>query len=283
MRSQHGMHDHAVAGVIEALLMVGLVAIIISIVQLVYIPQIMEEREAAHMDQVFNQLSELKSTIDFQGISGSSSPMLSMFTLGSHKMPYFLTVDALGDLSVHESNSSFIDVGWYNNGTNPPREYLNAVIFKADNAYFVDQNYILEGGGIIVNQSSSAAIMRADPSFSATYQNGKIILSFDVPIFRTVAGKEGTSGVGKCFVRTNFSQKSSHTWDVSYIQIHTDYTRAWYDALNKSVAPVIELPDVDLSFREEVGYLSLTRTTTPIELRVTFIYITIQIGPGWVQ
>ena len=38
---------HAVAGVIEALLLVGLVAVILSVIQLLYIPQVMEQREDA--------------------------------------------------------------------------------------------------------------------------------------------------------------------------------------------------------------------------------------------
>ena len=53
----------AVAGVIEALLLVALASIILSTIQLVYIPQMMEEREAEHMDEVSNQFSSLKFMI----------------------------------------------------------------------------------------------------------------------------------------------------------------------------------------------------------------------------
>ena len=54
-------NNHAVAGVIEALLIVALVAIIISTIQLVYIPQIMSQREADHMQEISNQFSYIKS------------------------------------------------------------------------------------------------------------------------------------------------------------------------------------------------------------------------------
>ena len=63
MRSKRAL-DQAVAGVIEALLLVALAAIVLSTIQLVYIPDIMEQREADHMDQVDNQFSHLKSVID---------------------------------------------------------------------------------------------------------------------------------------------------------------------------------------------------------------------------
>ena len=65
-------------------------------IQLTYVPQIMEQKEADHMDQVFNQFSQLKSMVDMQAMSQSTSPISSMLTLGSPKLPYFLTVPALG-------------------------------------------------------------------------------------------------------------------------------------------------------------------------------------------
>ena len=56
----------AVAGVIEALLLVALVSIIISTIQLTYIPQTMEQKEAEHMDDVENQFSYCCSQIVVQ-------------------------------------------------------------------------------------------------------------------------------------------------------------------------------------------------------------------------
>ncbi|MBP1662186.1 MAG: hypothetical protein H6P94_435 [Thermoplasmatales archaeon] len=67
-RRTFGMQNKAVAGVIEALLMVALVSIVLSVVQLVYIPEVMEQRESEHMDLVSNQISTLKSMIDLQGV-----------------------------------------------------------------------------------------------------------------------------------------------------------------------------------------------------------------------
>ncbi|HVQ00796.1 MAG TPA: hypothetical protein VMT57_04715 [Candidatus Thermoplasmatota archaeon] len=97
-----GTHSRAVAGVNEALLMVALVSIVISVIQLVYIPQVMEQREADHMDQISNQVSILKSMMDLQGITSSSAPISSMITLGSKELPYFITVKAYGTLKTNE-------------------------------------------------------------------------------------------------------------------------------------------------------------------------------------
>lgn len=47
-----GMQNKAVVGIIEALLMVVLGSIVLSVIQLVYIPEVMEQRESEHMELV---------------------------------------------------------------------------------------------------------------------------------------------------------------------------------------------------------------------------------------
>jgi len=83
--------DKGVAGVIEALLIVALVAIVISTIQLVYIPQVMNQREADHMDVVSNQFSSMKAMIDLQSMTEKDVPISSPITLGSRELPYFVT------------------------------------------------------------------------------------------------------------------------------------------------------------------------------------------------
>ena len=111
MRStKHKRDAYAVAGVIEALLMVALVAVIISTIQLIYIPDIMEQKEAEHMDQISNQFSSLKSMIDLQIISRSDAPIFSMITLGSRELPYFISASAYGEVNVIDYGTSRIVV-----------------------------------------------------------------------------------------------------------------------------------------------------------------------------
>ena len=88
----------AIAGVIEALLLVAIVSIVLSTIQLVYIPQIMEQKEAEHMDLISNQISTLKSYIELQAITESSVPISTMITLGSREIPYFITAKSYGEI-----------------------------------------------------------------------------------------------------------------------------------------------------------------------------------------
>ena len=132
MHQYHNKGDApAVAGVIEALLMVALVAVIISTVQLVYVPEIMEQKEAEHMDQISNQFSSLKSMIDLQIISRSDAPIFSMITLGSRELPYFISARAYGEVNVIDSGTSRIVVDEDEWQATP----LTAVSYQAYNAY----------------------------------------------------------------------------------------------------------------------------------------------------
>ena len=56
--------DDAVVGIIVAVLLIGLILVVISIFQTVFIPNWMEQIEAEHMDDVAQQFSQLKFAID---------------------------------------------------------------------------------------------------------------------------------------------------------------------------------------------------------------------------
>ena len=62
--------DSAVVGMVSAILIVGLAVTVIAIVQIVYVPLIMEQREAEHMDKVTEQFGSLTSVIDGQAADG---------------------------------------------------------------------------------------------------------------------------------------------------------------------------------------------------------------------
>ena len=192
--------NYAVAGVIEALLLVALVSIVISTIQLVYIPQIMEQREAEHMDDVSNQFSTLKSMIDLQAITQSEAPISSLITLGSRELPYFITAKAFGEVLIEDSDDWNINIDY-----GAFKYDLTSITFIAYNSYFVDQTYALEGGGILVKQTDGKSVMRADPSI-AVVNGSDIDIKFNLPIFISYPSKNSTFGYGKCVIRTNYSE-----------------------------------------------------------------------------
>ncbi|HUT00648.1 MAG TPA: hypothetical protein VMY59_10055 [Candidatus Thermoplasmatota archaeon] len=281
-----GMQNQAVAGVIEALLMVALVSIVISLIQLIYIPEVMEQREAEHMDLVSNQFSTLKSMIDLQGITKSSAPISSMLTLGGRDLPYFITVKAFGEVSVQEDPAFKITL---NPPLVPPYESgivpLTSIQYAADNSYFVDQKYILEGGGLILQQLEGLPVMRADPSISSVNNTNNITIHLDLPHFMAIPGKNITNGEGNCFIRTNYSSNRiyyDHIPMGGNISIYTAHLNAWNESLHNLLGIYAMNGNINIIMHPAQGYITIKPGNKEIMLQLNVIDIYVQIGQGWV-
>lgn len=273
----------AVSGVIEALLLVALVAIVISTIQLVYVPQIMEQREAEHMDEVSNQFSYLKSMIDIQIATKSDAPIFSMITLGSRELPYLVSARAFGQLSIPQSDLSEILVGADPN----PYYVITAIKYEAYNSYFIDQTYILEGGGIVLDQPDGEPVMRVSPqinyNMNTTAAPPKIDIHFSFPNVIGVPNKDLTYGYGKCLIRSNYSG-SSNVPPVTriaegYFRIYTLYANAWFEAVNETIG---DLVTVTMNTEVSPNYVEVRKKDVDIGLYIKEHDIYAQIGPGWV-
>ena len=274
-RTKFMRENKAVAGVIEALLMVALVAIVLSMIQLYYIPQIMEQKEADHMDDVTNQFSFLKAMIDFQSITEEDVPISSQITLGSKALPYFVTMPASGQLNVIGMDNDEYKI---NVGPGIKVFPLTSIKYEAFNFYYVDQIYILEGGCIIVSQSDGE-IVRVEPAITVQNQTNDVNIYYEVPIIVGVPGKNATGGYKNCFIRTNYSSSDTN-WipisNISNIQIVTAYPSAWNDLME-------ELLEENVNITEQPTYVEITRKTKQINLYYKEIYIYAQISPGWIK
>ena len=292
--------NHAVAGVIEALLLIGLVAIILSIIQLHYIPKIMEQKEAEHMDEVSNQFSYLKNMIDIQAMAGTMgtdvslahAPIMTQITLGSRELPYFITVPSYGELSIADNEAKIC--------ANPPIGDLvsgipfSSIVYHAYNMYFVEQTYVLEGGGIILNQSTEGgSVMRASPAVSIKDIGDEIEMKFYLPNIIGVSGKNFTSGYGGCFIRTNYSSYQMYPLDRipvgsgSFIIIYSHYLNAWNESFNRlfkdiNIDPDNKVVDVSITKYEGMDVVRITPLSKSIDLELTIVDICTQLGPGWV-
>jgi len=284
-RRTFGMRNKVVAGVIEALLMVALVSIVLSVVQLVYIPEMMEQRESEYMDLVSNQISSQKSMIDLQGMTKSSAPISSMITLGSRELPYFISVKAFGKVSVKEDSMYKITLlpppGNLPSGVLP----LTSIQYAADNSYFVDQTYILEAGGLIVQQPDGNPVMRADPSISSTNNTNSISINFDLTHVLASPGKNITSEDGNCFIRTNYSNNRTYSNIIQpggYIRIYTRYLNAWNESLHDLLGTYAKNGYININISATEDFLEITPGSKYIVIQFNVIDIYAQIGQGWI-
>lgn len=276
MRSERAL-DQAVAGVIEALLLVALAAIVLSTIQLVYIPDIMEQREADHMDQVDNQFSYLKSVIDLQTALAKDVSISSPITLGSKELPYFVTARAFGQLDIIDGSSSWIKTDFISDGEIP----LTSIRLDALNSYFIDQLYALEGGAVFVKQSDGESV-RIEPSISVENLSTQIRITWQLPTFSSIAGKNSTGGYKNCFIRTNYLSNSTYAGATTYLYIYSDFLDAWNATFYDSLSESIEQGYIQIQKHPDLNptHLRITPGTKSLYADVTVLTLGAQIGPG---
>ncbi len=267
-------NDKAVAGVIEALLIVALVSIIISTIQLIYIPEIMKQRESEHMEDIENQFSFLKAVIDIQSMEKKDIPITSTITLGSKELPYFVTARAFGELFIEGKDNSQYEINIDYGAKIIP---LTSIRYEALNSYFVDQIYAIEGGCIILKQYDGETV-RVEPTVNIQNRTDEINIYYDIPIIVGISGKNYTNGFKNCFIRTNFSN-TDEDWisytNISNINITTNYPTAWFDLFEY-------LFEGNVNLEKGSSYIEISRYTKLINLYYKETYLYAQISPGWI-
>ena len=277
----------AVAGAIELILLIGLFAIVLSMIQLLYIPEIMEHKESDHMDEISNQFSRLKAMMDIQAKENTSIPISTLITLGSSELPYFVTAPAQGELTIIGKDDTAYEIKISDTITYD----LTSIKYQSHNLYFVPQTYVLEGGGIIIKQPEGKSVMWVDPSFNATPirdQNGHVTnieMYFDIPVIVCNEGNNNIGGFGHCYVRTNYSDElSDNGWnywsDISSINISTEYPNAWYSFFNQSFEKDVKN---NITFYQRAKYATIEKKQqVDIEIdlyyRKTCIYAKVDSG-----
>ena len=306
-------NNNALAGVIEALLLVALVAIVLSTIQLYYIPEIMKQKEADHMDTVENQFAQLKSVIESQGMMGSLQPddpishtiMSSPVTLGHDRLPYFISSWALGHVNINDKDTELDSKIVLPNGDLPAKYRprggipLTSIQYHAQNAYFIDQNFILEGGGIILEQSNGEAMKVSPPIYVKNYTDvpvggydGYLELYYTIPIINSKTGKRiSETGIDTTYVLTNYSETISNSEDgVTYIQIYSDYLEAWNQSLKNDNKGILweyctdnEYITVEYDDDDNPTYIEI-KPEAPyrLDIKFTLVEMYAQIGPGFI-
>jgi hypothetical protein len=189
----------------------------------------MEDREAGHMKTISNEFAALKANIDHQiqdaRMSGSKSLVIySRITLGERGVALFCP-DISGVLKVN----SYISKCEVRNSTFQFASASGNIKYEANNIYYLDQDYIYEGGAIIVDQAGGD-VVKIGPQFGVVQEAGGLSVTYTLPSIigpvDTIGGSESL-GVQTFVVRY---QSKSYIWGATetlYILITTDYPSAW--------------------------------------------------------
>jgi hypothetical protein len=275
--------DEAVVGVVTAVLIIGLIVAVISMVQTIYVPKIMEQRESEHMDKVAEQFTYLTSVVDNQAADQSHNvPVATSITLGSKELPYMLSIKAFGTLEITD-NARHINITLAD-GT--VKSYpIGVITYSSINGYFLDQSYTYEAGAMIVSQSEGN-LMMVRPGFFIEFDSTQHILNitFDVVNITSIGQKTIASGFGTYPIQTEFSTVSINVTyaDIQNITIGTPLSNAWYVFLDSLLKTRLNQDNYALT---DTGHSLILDDFSSLTVNISFKIIDIraQIGPGWVE
>jgi hypothetical protein len=275
--------DEAVAGIVVAVMIVGLVLAVISIIQTIYVPKWMESREAEHMGVVSDQFSQLKSAVDTQIALKGNTPISSSITLGSRELGFFISNKAFGRLAL-------ISNGWAYRITRTVgdtyEDNYGILRYTSENAYYLNQAYNYEIGGLILNQTQGAVFI-IKPEFSAVYNASTRQANLSLTCIDLVPNDEKTSisGYGTYPVRTEYITSTNNTITfVGSLAVITPYPTIWFNFLNSTLSDANLVKNTDYTITKTTNQVTVTFNYPPLTniiLNLEKIQISAQITPGW--
>ncbi len=216
-----------VVGIVATVLVIGLLITFVGIMRTVYVPNWLAQKEAQHMNNVQNQFTELKYTLDVSTLLGTNIAISNYITLGSEELPFFnvgRTFDTLGissdDFRMNVSNA-----------TDSFSFSICDIFFSSRNTYFVNQELCLEAGALILSQSSNSILLGQPITSVQNFTN----VSMSLLNVSGLNGKTFVSGYGTYVISNEFTGRQHYTMlNVTNIKITTAYPEAWRDFFNSS-------------------------------------------------
>ena len=227
--------DEAVVGIVVTVLLIGLIMAVMVMLNTVYVPQWLEESEAAHMEEVSDQFTRLKYALDIQLLVNDSTSVATSVTLGNKELPFFDSGRTFGTLEIEDDAFNMTIEQW--NVTTPISIVTDSIKYSSGNSYFVNQQYIYEAGALILSQQESN-VLYGKPSFFVSGYGNSSTLSFVIANISGISGKMSVSGYGNYPIYTQVVDvhpayaEYTDIYNVTNITIKTSYTHAW----NKTIA-----------------------------------------------
>jgi hypothetical protein len=278
--------ESAVVGIVTAILIIGLVVTVFAIIQTVYVPQWMEEFEMEHMNEVAGQFAELKYATDLQLFSQSASnqSITTPFTLGSDKIPFFLSERSYGSLEIVDSVCNVtID------GDSVVTFDVNGIEYRSRNNHYVDQTFRYETGAVIISQAQGS-FLSTMPFFSISASETKINMTLTVVNVTGIGGKTTASGYSLVSIATKFLATNNTVEtveNVTEIMIETEYPTAWKSYFNQTLQTegLAYDDDYSLSYSIENEWIKIEfyPEETNNQIMVSSKQLSAQISPGWIQ
>jgi hypothetical protein len=158
--------------------------------------------------------------------------------------------------------------------------------YTSENAYFLNQAYIYEIGGIVLNQTEGAVFV-VKPEFSVRYNTSSRQADLSLTCIDLIPNDEKTSisGYGTYPIRTEYIASTNTTVTfVETLTIITPYTNIWYNFLNSTLSDANLMKNTDYTLTKTANEVTITFSYPPLTnvvLDLEKILISAQITPGW--
>jgi hypothetical protein len=278
--------NNGAAGIIVAVMLIGLFFTFLSVVQLSYIPNWSEEREAEHMEKVAEQFTQLKFAVDvLSTIEQTGNKITTAITLGTNEIPlplFLKSEKSFGYLKLID-DESMINI---TDTTPVTNSYdLGSIKYSPRNSEYIETDYIYEAGALVTSQNLGNT-MYIMPYFSVDF-SGNVDITYEVVDFIDIAGKKYTTGHGITQIQLEYKSKNTNTINnVDIITLTTHYMSAWNNFFNdsfESIGLVYGVGNDYEIFENNVDNEIIIDFSNAITVDITLIIteINIQIGPGW--
>lgn len=297
--------ESATSTVIGVVLLLAIIVSIFSVVRLGYVPEWKNDAEYSHMNDVCEDMGDLKSKIDLMTIALASNPgspnneitMNIPFHMGGGDVPLIGTIKSSGTLSVNKNECEITIIPKNSSGTQTETIdpiTCGSVSYTSQNRYYVDQDFIYEGGALILSQGERSSMMLY-PSicFSKASTNGYNVSIHIVEIDKykfapseTVSSNTGCSLrlTGEKFKTLCNSSNSSNSSNITSFTliVNTDYPDAWYLYLNQTMEDA-RIKDYYLEESKTNGTVSLTFPSKSGANKLNRLYVSktlVKVEPG---
>jgi hypothetical protein len=216
-----------------------------------YIPIWMKENERLHMNEVQDQMGEVKGKIDNLIVNAqvTGTSMVNTYepiTMGADGIPLFASATA-GAVILKPTGTSTTGIHvMFNNTANGITNKVDQtgggkLEFYAPNRYYVGQWLAYENGALIVKQDVGET-MKAPPSLEITKSGGNFNIVFtQIDVYGTNSTMAGT-GVAGVNINLIYLDTQKYTepsgQNTTVLKINTVYNVAFMDFLNKTMLSV---------------------------------------------
>lgn len=271
--------ESAAVTVIIAILLLGLIFTIVSVVRLEYVPEWKNDAELDHMYDLWDNMIGIKANVDILSRfmeSGNYSVNVLSATVpfGGGTVPIFEPSKSKGRLEVNTERCKMTITPYTTNQTiNPPYPLeCGGISCYSDNSQYPDQIYRYENGALILSDGRNS-IMKQSPVFNIekTGEDNYTVAIRAVQLFGKPNSVSSSTyiplrltGLGAMTIY-NSSTNSSTSIDAFDLTIATEYPDAWFVYFNEIAQ------DKGLVYGKDYTVKLIPNSVSPNSVRFSFL------------